>query len=58
MEEIFFELRGEIDTEWTFADEIYLRAHQHACGARGGGDQDFPRSELINDSVGPVYNLL
>ena len=34
MEEIFFELRGEMDTEWVFADGSYVRAHQHASGAR------------------------
>lgn len=33
---IFFELRGEIDSEWVFADGSYVRAHQHASGARRG----------------------
>lgn len=32
----FFELRGEIDSEWVFADGSYVRAHQHASGARRG----------------------
>lgn len=32
----FFELRGEIDTEWVFIDGSYVRAHQHASGARHG----------------------
>ena len=30
----FFELRGEIDQEWVFIDGSYVRAHQHASGAR------------------------
>ena len=33
---IFFCLRGEIDEEWIFADGSYVRAHQHASGARIG----------------------
>ena len=36
---IFFKLRGEIDTEWTFADGSYVRAHQHASGARLGEER-------------------
>ena len=28
----FFDLRGEIDTEWVFADGSHVRAHQHASG--------------------------
>lgn len=35
----FFELRGEIDTEWVFADGSYVRAHQHASGARRGEER-------------------
>ena len=35
----FFKLRGEIDTEWTFADGSYVRAHQHASGARLGEER-------------------
>lgn len=33
---VFFELRGEIDKEWVFVDGSYVRAHQHASGARHG----------------------
>ncbi len=40
----FFELRGEIDTEWVFADGSYVRAHQHASGARRGNDRAIGRS--------------
>jgi transposase len=29
-------MRGEIDSEWVFADGSYVRAHQHANGARRG----------------------
>ncbi|WP_376779986.1 IS5 family transposase [Stutzerimonas kunmingensis] len=36
---IFFELRGEIDPEWVFADGSYVRAHQHANGARHGQER-------------------
>ena len=34
MGEFFFELRGDVDTEWVFVDGSYIRAHQHASGAR------------------------
>jgi len=37
--EVFFELRGDLDTEWVFADGSYVRAHQHASGARRGEDR-------------------
>jgi len=30
----FFELQGEIDSQWVFADGSYVRAHPHASGAR------------------------
>lgn len=40
----FFELRGEIDTEWTFADGSYVRAHQHASGARIGEERAIGKS--------------
>ena len=40
----FFELRGEIDTEWVFADGSYVRAHQHASGARRGEERAIGRS--------------
>ena len=32
----FFSLRGTLDTEWVFIDGSYIRAHQHASGARHG----------------------
>lgn len=41
---IFFELRGEIDTEWVFADGSYIRAHQHASGARNGEERAIGKS--------------
>ncbi|MBI2707578.1 MAG: IS5 family transposase [Proteobacteria bacterium] len=43
-EGFFFELRGEIDTEWVFADGSYVRAHQHASGARRGEERAIGRS--------------
>lgn len=39
MGKFFFELRGEIDTEWVFTDGSYMRAHQHASGARHGKER-------------------
>jgi len=36
MGEIFFKLRGVLDQEWVFIDGSYIRAHQHASGARYG----------------------
>jgi transposase len=44
VEGIFFNLRGEIDTEWIFADGSYVRAHQHASGARHGEEHAIGRS--------------
>jgi transposase len=41
---IFFELRGEIDTEWVFTDGSYVRAHQHASGARLGEERAIGQS--------------
>ena len=41
---IFFELRGEMDTEWVFADGSYVRAHQHASGARHGEERAIGKS--------------
>ena len=41
---IFFKLRGEIDTEWVFADGSDVRAHQHASGARIGEERAIGRS--------------
>lgn len=40
----FFELRGEIDSEWVFADGSYVRAHQHASGARRGEERAIGKS--------------
>jgi transposase len=37
--QIFFSLRGDVDTEWVFADGSYVRAHQHASGARRGAER-------------------
>lgn len=37
--EFFFDVRGEIDTEWVFTDGSYIRAHQHASGARHGEER-------------------
>ncbi len=39
MGQIFFALRKEADTEWIFIDGSYVRAHQHASGARRGKDR-------------------
>jgi len=44
VERFFFELRGEIDTEWVFADGSYVRAHQHASGARRGEERAIGKS--------------
>jgi transposase len=44
MGRFFFELRGEIDSEWIFADGSYIRAHQHASGARSGHERAIGRS--------------
>ena len=44
MGRFFFELRGEIDTEWVFADGSYVRAHQHASGARHGEERAIGKS--------------
>lgn len=40
----FFELRGQIDPEWIFVDGSYVRAHQHASGARRGEERAIGRS--------------
>ncbi len=34
--DIFFYVREEVDTEWVSVDGSYIRAHQHASGARSG----------------------
>ncbi len=44
MDRFFFCLRGEIDSEWAFADGSYVRAHQHASGARLGEERAIGRS--------------
>lgn len=44
MGRFFFELRGEIDTEWVFTDGSYVRAHQHASGARIGEERAIGKS--------------
>src|SRR3954468_3547707 len=41
---IFFKLRGEIDEEWIFVDGSYVRAHQHASGARHGEERSIGKS--------------
>ncbi len=42
--QIFFCLRGEINEEWIFADGSYVRAHQHASGARLGEERAIGKS--------------
>ncbi len=43
--EVFFlKIRGQIDTEWVFIDGSYVRAHQHASGARRGEERAIGRS--------------
>lgn len=44
MVRFFFELRGEIDQEWVFVDGSYVRAHQHASGARRGEERAIGKS--------------
>ena len=44
MEEFFFSLRKEIDTEWVFVDGSYVRCHQHESGARLGEDRAIGQS--------------
>ncbi len=39
MGRFFFKLRGEVDEEWVFIDGSYVRAHQHASGARLGEER-------------------
>lgn len=61
---IFFAVRGEIDWEWVFADGSYVRAHQHASGAKTGEDRAIGRSRgglttkihMVADAHGnPIY---
>jgi transposase len=44
LERFFCELRGEIDTEWVCIDGSYIRAHQHASGARIGEERAIGQS--------------
>jgi len=44
MGRFFFVLRGEIDQERVFIDGSYIRAHQHASGARHGEERAIGRS--------------
>lgn len=41
---LFFDLRKEIDKEGVFVDGSYVRAHQHASGARRGEERAIGRS--------------
>lgn len=36
---VFFKLQGILDKEWVFIDGSYVRAHQHASGARIGEER-------------------
>ncbi len=63
--EFFFELRGETDTEWVFADGSYVRAHQHASGARRGEERAIGKScggattkiHMVADAYGHPYDF-
>ncbi|MCW8398094.1 IS5 family transposase [Legionella sp. PATHC038] len=44
MGRFFFDVRGEIDTEWVFTDGSYVRAHQHASGSRLGEERAIGKS--------------
>ena len=44
---IFFKLRGILDKEWVFIDGSYIRAHQHASGARRGEDRAIGRYQEV-----------
>ena len=44
MGQVFFKLRGVLDTERVFIDGSYVRAHQHASGARRGETRAIGRS--------------
>lgn len=48
----FFELRGEVDAEWAFVDGSYVRAHQHASGARFGEER-----AIGNSRGGPTSKI-
>lgn len=65
MAEFFFELRGKTDTEWVFADGSYVRAHQHASGARRGEERAIGKScggattkiHMVADAYGNPYDF-
>ncbi|WP_416202805.1 IS5 family transposase [Acinetobacter sp. TGL-Y2] len=42
--EFVFKLRGVLDKEWVFIDGSYIRAHQHASGARHGEESAIGKS--------------
>ena len=42
--QIFFKLRGEVDTEWVFIDGSYIRAHQHPSGAKRAAERAIGKS--------------
>jgi transposase len=42
---LFMSLRGELDAEWNFIDGSYIKAHQHASGARIGEKRDIGKSK-------------
>ena len=44
MREVFVTLRGALDLEWCAWDSSYIKAHQHAHGARRGRIVDLGRS--------------
>lgn len=44
MGQVFFALQEEVDTEWVSIDGTYVRAHQHASGARRGEYRAIGRS--------------
>lgn len=44
MGEIFFKLRGNINSERVFLDGSYVRAHQHASGARHSEERAIGKS--------------
>ncbi len=47
---VFNVLSKDTDTEWTFIDGSYIKAHQHGAGAAGQGDQAIGLSRGGNTS--------
>ncbi|WOE30361.1 IS5 family transposase [Acinetobacter sp. SAAs470] len=43
-DKFFSKLRGSLDQEWVFIDGSYIRAHQHASGARHGFERAIGQS--------------